>query len=344
MRRMRRFWFAAALLPAVFAGVTYLQAGAQTAPERQPLIAEALLDAQNALLVVNGYDFPVGRPALSLGMNELPVLDAGANRMVTGLPDLAPGTYLLAAAWPGGARARFYLTVGATGSAGPPGPRGEPAAVVSAGPVLPAAASAAAGGAAADAGVPPGSGDHAGPTNTHFGDRALASATTGRDNSAFGQQALTNMTTGKDNAAFGRLAMRDMLSGTDNLAIGTQAMLRSTEASFNMALGSGALENSRAGEHNVAIGAAALLQSQGDRNIAVGRNALRLNADGSGNTAIGYEAGIDNRTGGGNVYIGSRGENGDENVIRIGDPDTHTRTYLAGEVVGEVSAVPVYQP
>ena len=50
-----------------------------------------------------------------------------------------------------------------------------------------------------------------------------------------------------------------------------------------------------------------------------------------------------NRTGDGNVYIGSRGENGDENVIRIGDPDTHTRTYLAGEVIGDVNVVPVYQ-
>ena len=340
MRRMRGFWLAAALLPAVF-GVVYLQAGAQTAPERQPLIAEALVDAGNAVLVVNGYDFPVGRPEVSLGMNALPVLDAGANRMVAGLPGLAPGTYLLAAAWPDGARAVFYLTVGAVGPAGPQGPQGKPAPVLSMGTAFPAAAP---GGAdAAVEGDTPTASEHAGPTNTHYGDRALASVTTGRDNSAFGQQALTNMTTGKDNAAFGRLAMRDMLSGTDNLAIGTQAMLRSTEASFNMALGSGALETSRAGQHNVAIGAAALLQSQGDRNIAVGRNALRLNADGSGNTAIGYEAGINNRTGDGNVYIGSRGENGDENVIRIGDPDTHTRTYLAGEVVGDVNVVPVYQ-
>ena len=341
MRRMRGFWFASALAAAVVAGVVYVQAGAQAAPERQPLIAEALVDAGNAVLVVNGYDFPVGRPEVSLGMNALPVLDAGANRMVAGLPGLAPGTYLLAAAWPDGARAVFYLTVGAVGPAGPQGPQGEPAPVLSMGTAFPAAAPD--GADAAVEGDPPGAPDHAGPTNTHFGDRALASATTGRDNSAFGQQALTNMTTGKDNAAFGRLAMRDMLSGTDNLAIGTQAMLRSTEASYNMALGSGALESSRAGQNNVAIGAAALLQSQGDRNIAIGRNALRLNKEGSGNTAIGYEAGYNNHEGGGNVYIGSRGEQGDENIIRIGDPDTHTKTYLAGEVVGEVNVVPVYQ-
>lgn len=105
-------------------------------------------------------------------------------------------------------------------------------------------------------------------------------------------------------------------------------------------LGSGALEGNLAGQHNVAIGAAALLQSQGDQNIAIGRNALRLNAGGSSNTAIGYEAGINNRTGGNNVYIGSRGENSDEGVIRIGDPNTHTKTYLTGEVVGDIKVVP----
>ena len=342
MRRMRGFWFSAALVPAVFAGVVYLQAGAQSAPERQPLITEALVDAENATLTINGYDFSAGVPTVTLGMHALPVLSAGGSGTVTGLPELPPGTYLLAATWPDGAGAVFYLTVGAAGPAGPRGPQGAPAPVLAMGSTSPAEAAAYGADAAVD-GVPPSAPDHAGSTNTHYGDGALASVTTGRDNSAFGQQALNSMTVGKDNAAFGRLAMRGMISGTDNLAVGTQAMLRSTAASFNMALGSGALENSVAGQHNVAIGAAALLQSQGDRNIAIGRNALRLNADGSGNTAIGYEAGIDNRTGRDNVYIGSRGENGDEGVIRIGDPRTHTRTYLAGEVVGDINVVPVYQ-
>ena len=340
MRRMRSFWLAAALLPTVFAGVAYVQAGAQTAPERQPLIAEALVDAGNAMLVVNGYDFPVGRPEVSLGMNALPVLDAGVNRMVAGLPELASGTYLLAARWPGGARAVFYLTVGAVGPAGPAGPRGEPAPVLSMGAAFPAGAPQGADAAVDGGPVAP---DHAGTSNTHYGDGALASVTTGLSNSAFGQQALRRVTVGGGNAAFGRLAMRDLVSGADNLAIGAYTMQRSTEASFNTAIGSNALKNSLAGQHNVALGAGALLDSQGDRNIAIGRNALRRNAAGSGNMAIGFEAGINNRTGGGNVYIGSRGEDGDENVIRIGDPNTHTKTYLAGEVVGDVNVVPVYQ-
>ncbi len=340
MRRMRASWFAAALVPAVFAGVVYLQASAQTAPERQPLITEALVDAESGTLTINGFDFAGEVPTVSLGMNALPVLSVTESGVVTGLPELLPGTYLLALSWVDGAGAVFYPTLGAVGPEGPQGPRGEPGPFLTTGSGGSSASMAYGGDAAVD-GDPTVAQDHAGPTNTHYGDQALASVTTGRDNSAFGQQALTNMTEGKDNAAFGRLAMRDMLSGTDNLAIGTQAMLRSTTASFNMALGSGALEGNLAGQHNVGIGAAALLQSQGDQNIAIGRNALRLNETGSSNIAIGYEAGINNRTGSENVYIGNRGANGEEGVIRIGTEGTHTKTYLTGEVVGNI--VPVYQ-
>ena len=55
--RQRGIWFAAALVSAVFAGVVYLQAGARAVPERQPLITEALVDAENGTLTVNGFDF-----------------------------------------------------------------------------------------------------------------------------------------------------------------------------------------------------------------------------------------------------------------------------------------------
>ena len=341
MSRMRGSWFAAALVPAVLAGVVYLQAGAQTVPERQPLITEALVDAENGTLTINGFDFAGETPTVTLGMTTLPVLSLTETGVVTGLPEVLPGTYLLALSWADGAGAVFYPTLGAVGPAGPQGPQGEP------GPFLSAASTTSAGamasGAAVAGGDPARQQDHAGRSNTHYGDGALANRTTGNDNSAFGQQALHNLTTGKDNAAFGRLSMRDMISGEDNLAIGTQAMLRSTTASFNMAFGSGALENNDAGVNNVAIGSAALLTSQGDNNIAIGRNALRLNTDGSGNTAIGYQAGNANRTGSNNVYIGAAGEDGEEGVIRIGNPNTHTRTILVGEVEGDIKVVPVYQ-
>lgn len=94
----------------------------------------------------------------------------------------------------------------------------------------------------------------------------------------------------------------------------------------------------------MAIGSAALLTSQGDNNIAIGRDALRLNADGSGNTApSATRPGNRNRTGSDNVYIGSAGEPGESGVIRVGNPNTHTRTVLVGEVEGDIKVVPVYQ-
>ena len=338
MTRMRASWFAAALALVVFAGVVYLQAGAQAAPERQPLITEALVDAENATLTINGFDFGAEVPTVTLGMSALQVLSMSESGVVTGLPEVLPGTYLLALSWADGAGAVFYPTLGAVGPAGPAGPQGEPGPFLSTG-----STSAAYGADAVVGGDPTSSQDHAGLSNTHYGDGALANRTTGNDNSAFGQRALYNLTTGKDNAAFGRLSMRDLTTGEDNLAIGTQAMLRATTASFNMAFGSGALENNLAGENNVAIGSAALLTNLQSNNIGIGRDALRLNNEGSGNTAIGYQAGINNRTGSNNVYIGSRGTNGDENVIRIGDPNTHTKTILVGEVEGDIKVVPVYQ-
>ena len=53
MTRMRGSWFAAALVPAVFASVVYLQASAQTAPERQPIITEALVDAGGSVALAD---------------------------------------------------------------------------------------------------------------------------------------------------------------------------------------------------------------------------------------------------------------------------------------------------
>lgn len=92
----------------------------------------------------------------------------------------------------------------------------------------------------------------------------------------------------------------------------------------------------------MAIGSCALLTSQGSQNIAIGRDAPRFNTAGSGNTAIGYAAGNRNRKGSNNVYIGSAGQAG-ESGISMGDLNTHTKTNLVGEVVGDINAVPVYQ-
>lgn len=343
MRKMRGSWFAAALVLAVFAGVVYLQANAQTPPERQPLITEALVDAENGTLTINGYDFAGEVPTVTLGMATLPVLSVTEWGVVTGLPELLPGTYLLAVSWTDGAGAVFYPTLGAVGPAGPQGPQGEPGPFLSTGSTSPSAPMAYGGDAAVD-GDPTSSPDHAGASNTHFGSRALESVTTGIGNTAFGQNTIRFLTEGVDNAGFGRNALYRVTTGSRNLALGTTAMQEGTEASANTAIGTGALRFNQTGQNNVAIGAEALFYNLGDGNLAIGGAALRGSRDistGSNNTALGFQAGRRNHTGSNNVYINSPGELGEEGVIRIGDPDTHTKTYLAGEVVGNI--VPVYQ-
>ena len=159
MTRMRGSWFAAALVvPTVFAGVVYLQAAAQAAPERQPLITEALVDAENGTLTINGYDFGGEVPMVTLGMTALPVLSVTESGVLAGLPELLPGTYLLAVSWTDGAGAVFYPTLGAVG---PAGPQGEPAPHPAGGFDAPAAPMAY-GGDAVVGGDPPSSPDHAG--------------------------------------------------------------------------------------------------------------------------------------------------------------------------------------
>ena len=340
MRRMRGSWFAAALVPAVFAGVVYLQANAQTAPERQPLITEALVDAENGTLTINGFDFSVDVPTVSLGMATLPVLSVTEWGVVAGLPELLPGTYLLAVTWADGAGAVFYPTLGAVG---PEGPQGEPGPFLSTGSGVPDAPMAYGGDAVVD-GVPSVDSDHAGSgTNTHLGGRSLTSVTDGTGNTGVGYQALQDLTTGRDNAAYGRRSLYKLVDGNSNLAIGAVTMTNSIDASSNTAIGSEALRDNVSGEGNVAIGAQALQNNQGDRNMGIGRRALYGSRTGSDNIALGYNAGTSNQTGSDNVYIGNEGANGEEGVIRIGTEGVHTKTYLTGEVVGDINVVPVYQ-
>ena len=343
MKRMRASWFAAVLVPAVFAGVVYLQASAQTAPERQPLITEALVDAENGTLTINGFDFAGEVPTVTLGMNALPVLSVTGSGVVTGLPELLPGTYLLAVSWTDGAGAVFYPTLGAAGPEGPQGPQGEPAPFLPMGSGLSDAPMAYGGDAVVDGGpaVEP---DHAGSgTNTHLGGRSLDSVTDGRGNTGVGYQALQYLTTGEDNAAYGRRSLYKLVDGDSNLAIGAVTMTNSIDASSNTAIGSEALRDNVSGEGNVAIGAQALQNNQGDQNLGIGRRALYGSRTGSNNIALGYNAGTRNQAGSDNVYIGNAGVNGDEAVIRIGTEGTHTKTYLTGEVVGDINVVPVYQ-
>ena len=332
MMRSRGFWFLAALALSVSAGVVYLQANAQTAPVRQPVISEALVNVEQAALTINGYDFPASVPEVTLGMTELAVVSATESAVLTGLPELLPGTYLLAATWTEGTGAVFYLTVGAVGPIGPQGPQGGSAAFLSS--VLESPSTPAAGeGAAADDGGTYTPQDHTdSSTNTHLGGRALESVTTGTGNTAVGQQTLRSLTTGLQNAGFGWQTLRTLTTGRGNLAIGTASMVRVTDGSFNTAIGSDTLKATESGEDNVAIGTGALLFSLGNQNVGIGRSALRRNEEGSGNIAIGYGAGRNSLTGSNNVYIGNAGVRDEEGTIRIGTEGVHNRIYLAGEV------------
>ena len=332
MTRRRGFWFLAALALLVSAGVVYVQANAQTAPARHPVITEALVDVEHAALTINGYDFPASVPEVTLGMTELAVVSATESAVVTGLPELLPGTYLLAATWSGEAGAVFYLTVGAVGPVGPQGPQGGSAAFLSSALESPSTPATGEGAAAGDGGTYTPQ-DHAdSSTNTHLGARALESVTTGTGNTAVGQQVLRSLTTGKENAGFGWQTLRTLTTGRGNLSIGTASMVRATEASFNTAIGSDTLKSTLSGQDNVAIGTGALLYNLGDQNVGIGRSALRRNTEGTGNIAVGYGAGRNSLTGSNNLYIGNAGARDEEGTIRIGTEGVHNRIYLAGEV------------
>ena len=331
MMRSRGFWFLAALALSVSAGVVYLQANAQTAPVRQPVISEALVNVEQAALTINGYDFPASVPEVTLGMTELAVVSATESAVLTGLPELLPGTYLLAATWTEGVGVIFYLTVGAVGPIGPQGPQGGSAAFLSSALESPSTPATGEGAATGDGSTFTAQ-DHTESTNTHFGARALESVTTGTGNTAVGQQVLRSLTTGKENAGFGWQTLRTLTTGRGNLSIGTASMVRATEASFNTAIGSDTLKSALSGQDNVAIGTGALLYNLGDQNVGIGRSALRRNTEGTGNIAIGYGAGRNSLTGSNNLYIGNAGVRDEEGTIRIGTEGVHNRIYLAGEV------------
>ena len=349
MTRRWSYWLLTGLVVLAAASFVYLQANAQSPAAQQPLITEALVDVETAALTINGYDFPASVPQVTLGMTELAVVSATESALLAGLPELLPGTYLLAATWPEGVSAVFFLTVGTAGPAGPPGPQGPQGGAGVFLSTAPEVAYATAAGDRAAADEDEGGGydpqDHVGNNNTHLGARTLAAVTTGRGNTAVGSDTLRSLTTGEQNAGFGWQTLRSLTTGRSNLAIGTASMVRVTDGSSNTAIGSDTLKATESGEDNVAIGTGALLFSLGSQNVGIGRSALRRNEAGSGNIAIGYGAGNRSISGSNNVYIGNAGTRDEEGVIRIGTEGTHNRIYLAGElhVTGGGGIAAVYQ-
>jgi hypothetical protein len=186
--------------------------------------------------------------------------------------------------------------------------------------------------------------------NTGAGAGALAASTSGNRNTAVGASALAATTTGELNTAVGENAMRDNLTGVGNTALGSSALLFNTVGNHNTAAGYGALRDQLSGDLNTAVGAVALssntsgsgntalgaysmrFNTTGSNNTAVGRSALGSNTEGHRNVAIGALAGS-NVSGAGrddNVFIGNPGLSDDARKIRIGMPDVHTATFIAG--------------
>ncbi len=134
-------------------------------------------------------------------------------------------------------------------------------------------------------------------------------AETGQGDDAFG----SGLDVGLANSAFGEHALRSNTMGGGNIAIGVNALVDNTTGSGNTATGESALQDNMTGGDNTAVGSAALESNTGNDN-----------------TAVGVEAGINLTTGDDNIDIGNSGVGGESDTIRIGDPNTHTATYVAG--------------
>lgn len=94
------------------------------------------------------------------------------------------------------------------------------------------------------------------------------------------------------------------------------------------------------GSDNTANGRQALYNNtNGSFNVADGENALYANSNGSYNLALGYSAGSNLTTGSYNIEIGHPGVAGDNNIIRIGTPGTHTNAFIAGVITGDGSGL-----
>lgn len=212
---------------------------AQTAA---PLIASAQVSADQTAVTIAGLHFGAATPRVSLALTALTVTAATATQVTAALPGtVTPGTYLLALTRSDSAVAVFYLTIGAVGPAGPPGP------------------------ADASAGL--------GLRSYRVGQGALASLTTGRGNSAFGYGTLRSVTTGIRNTAVGSMAMTRNTTGRDNTALGLAALAMGL-GSFNTAVGSHALVRNT-GSGNVALGYLAGRDNMtGSGNVYVGHRGV----------------------------------------------------------------------
>jgi Chaperone of endosialidase len=170
-----------------------------------------------------------------------------------------------------------------------------------------------------------------GSSNIAVGEAALFRNATGSLNTAVGISGLLSNTTGDYNIAIGPAALRNNTTGSSNTAVGPSALISNATGCCNTAVGADALQSSTSSS-NTALGFGALKSTTGFANTAVGTNAFHYTTTGDNNIALGGAAGINLTNGSNNIYLGHPGKPTESQTIRLGDPATHTRTFLAGDV------------
>jgi trimeric autotransporter adhesin len=187
-----------------------------------------------------------------------------------------------------------------------------------------------------------------GGANTAVGTYALAANASGNGNTAIGMYALQSNVMAVGNTATGVSALRSNTTGMDNTASGAQALHNNTTGYSLTAVGSWALTSNYTGISNTALGWQSLYaNTTGNNNTASGMSALYGNVNGNYNSAFGYQALKNSQSGLGNIGvgpfagqnvvqgqlnidIGSWGTADESNTIRIGLPQYHQHTYIAG--------------
>ena len=124
-----------------------------------------------------------------------------------------------------------------------------------------------------------------------------------------------------------------LTASINSTGLGWGALELLSEGNNNTAVGAYALPAATRGSENTAVGVASLYATtKGNGNTAIGHEALHDNTTGGGNIAVGWNAGRKLTTGSDNIAIGNPGVAGESSTIRIGTPEVHQTTHLAGTV------------
>jgi hypothetical protein len=139
-------------------------------------------------------------------------------------------------------------------------------------------------------------------------------------------------------------ALKGTNAGSANTFLGAGAGFAAGKGFEDVAIGAGALAPSpNPAGFNVAVGYHALNLTTGDGNVAVGSRAMETLTTGTNNIALGLVAGASFASNEQeNIIIGNEGEPGDSNIIRLGNIEVQTATFIAGIMNTTVSGAEVF--